>query len=333
MPDDGDGQTSGCLEKKRVTSVLRFLLSLQFFASLVLAILGLILAADSYVIDGLGKMPSTTGGFVVFVSLGQMVSCTCGRFGTRTHNKFCLLIYMIAQLTGTIFIAILVSATINWATDDYDSSLQVACAKQGINSTCSEFLNDDKRMRMRKLWRDLFAETELQLENSRSAKSVLQSIQTDGRCCGFDPPYACQYGSATQKFVDADYLQGSSVVPDRCGMQSQWYFPTEECSVEGTMTNGTSYQAGCPYFLPGGSCMYYDFTNGCVYQMRIYLLERCLPILDGIDVLASFSIVTSVFTFILFMKRKDNDVVPTAYVVAHRPSKFTTGKAQKVQPK
>ncbi|GBG33912.1 Hypothetical Protein FCC1311_101352 [Hondaea fermentalgiana] len=327
------GDVPGCLEKKFLTNVLRVMLTMQFLESFVLLILGIVLTTDRYVAKGLGAMPSTTGGLVIFVSLGQMFSCTCGRFGARTHNKFCLLTYMGAQLGTMAFIAILVNATARWATDDYDASFQEACAARGRNETCADFLIDEKRTRLRLLWRDLFAETELQLEDARSAKSALEDIQTAGRCCGFDPPYACEYGSGTQSWVNTSFLQGESDAPDQCGLQPYWYFASEECNNQVAWPNGTMYEAGCPFFLPGGSCVHFDFTHGCVYQMRVYLLDRCLPLLDAINSLSIFQVLTSLVSFILFMKRKEHDVLPTTYTKSHRPSKFVVGKPQKVQPR
>lgn len=309
-----------CCKRDNLVVAVRFLSLVQGLCSLVLVILGSLLAANAELELGFGSGPSTTGKVVVVVALADLASCNCGRYGSRAHNKFCLLVYMLVQLLSMALILLTCSSTIAAALDDYPDAFQEACSTQGRNESCTAFLGDEKRVMLRSLWKQMFAWGEETGSGGQRYIALMEDIQTAGRCCGFDAPYGCTFGPPSLATV-ADHLATDDAAPATCGAERFWYSTTDECDYLVQFANGTSYAPGCPFSLPAGQCIHFGYEKGCVFQTRQWLLDNSLPLLEAMKVLAWASALAAFASFALFMKRKDNDVLPTTYVVSHRPSK------------
>jgi len=301
-----------CCEKGNLTVLLQFVAIIQVLAAFCMMCLGASLVANEEVRVGLGRKPAATGAVAVVVSLLQMASIFCGKHGSREHNKFCLLIFFLLHFIGSLIVVFSSSATIEWSLQDEDTTFQKECASQGHSEDCQGYLFDEKRMRLRLLWKELFFKA--QQESGSRSLSILEKIQTEGSCCGFDPPYSCNYGKGTEEWITA-YLHSEDTLPSQCGLERYWFLSTTDCHFEINTANGT-YIPGCPYLLPGGRCVPFDYTRGCVYHMRVYLVASAIPLLSALKVLTSVSFVVSFFSLSLFLKRKDNDVLPTSYLRA-----------------
>ena len=81
------------------------------------------------------------------------------------------------------------------------------------------------------------------------------------------------------------------------------------------------YRPGCPYFLPAAECVKFQDDKGCIAAVETWVMEEFLPILDSVRILFIVNIFIGTISCCLMMKRKEHDVLPTSYVVHHRPKK------------
>jgi len=209
-----------------------------------------------------------------------------------------------------------IAATMGYVADDVAVATQLECAGSGYNPDCETFLYDQNRDRMRTLWK------EMTIRSATSPKYVelLEDIQTEGECCGFEPPVGCVFGP-NQPWPASVFLNNktSTNLPTFCGPEKNWYPATENCNPKVEMPDLSLYEPGCAYFLPAGRCLVFDYKKGCVYQAQVFIFGRFVPLLNLAKTLTFSSVLAGLVAFFLFLKRKDEDVLPTAYVVATRP--------------
>jgi hypothetical protein len=108
-------------------------------------------------------------------------------------------------------------------------------------------------------------------------------------------------------------------VPATCGVEPFWYNPTPTCDISIERASGELYKPGCPYFLPVGTCVSFEYDNGCIHQLRVFLVESYVPIFEAVEVLCSINLLSCFVAYCLFLKRKDHDILPTSYIVAKIP--------------
>jgi hypothetical protein len=307
-----------CCQKGTLGKVLGLLCLVQLATSLVCLALGCVLAGDSLVEQGMGGGVARVGRLLSLTAVCNVVGAAGGRYGARTHNKACLIFFIVAQLSSSLLSIVVVSAALSSAAYDVDEGTQLACAGAGINASCAAFLVDESRQALRALWKQMVWSSMDPRSGGPRMLQHLQNIQTAGSCCGFDPPFSCQYGPPAAEPVPSQrgdaFLAGTDAAPKGCGFEQQWFWPQMNCDVKvDNQTAGTVYRPGCPYFMPGANCVGYGYSIGCVFQLRLFLLARFVPLLQVARGIMWFNVVTVGVAFFYFIKRKASDVVPTAY--------------------
>ena len=247
-----------------------------------------------------------------------MCAAACARPGARVHNKFCLLLYFLVELTCTVIILIITSAAILGSQSQVPDESQLFCSTKGYNSTCDSFLADEERTALRELWKYMYKASVSATAESVSFTQTMEDIQTQGRCCGFEPPYACRFGPSSEATLDA-FVQSSENVPSMCGTEPFWYNPMENCAISIELETGQLYKPGCPYFLPVGTCVSFEYDRGCIHQLRLYLVDSYVPLFNAVEGLVSVNLMCCFLSCCLLAKRKDHDILPTSYVIAKLP--------------
>lgn len=200
-----------------------------YFAAFVVASVG---ASDSVVSVAFGNQAAQRFGFVVFVSTSCIAATCCGIFGAKMHNKFCLLVFALYMFSSFVLVAILEAMTATEMEPIYDVEFQKNCSYGDSSSTflsqaCKEYLQDDRRNKLREMWYDLFLRARDGQGGGEKWTRMLEEIQSLGRCCGFDPPYRCWFGENIKNSP-----KGNGSNPGICGEEPGWYPPSYDCDIE-----------------------------------------------------------------------------------------------------
>lgn len=296
-------------EKEFLMQLCLLLSSLQTFTAFVCLCVTISIAASDQVRIGLGH--ATYSAFVVISLLffASLLSNSCARYGTRQHNKFCLAVFILSTLfIGGLVLLIYESLGL---TSRLQASPQECSSQQPADSNpCGSYYESAAVQNLRELWNYNFIKSRDDQRFGSKYHSLLDSVQTQGSCCGIEPPYSCKFGDSVQNPQATD-----DVIPTYCGSLAHWYPPSYECRIRVTEADGSVANVGCPFHLPVSQCYEFGFTHGCMYELEKSLqssVKGKMVILSNL-IFVNFALLF--FYCCLIMKRKDNDVLPTRYVV------------------
>mmetsp|Transcript_11778 Transcript_11778/g.18772 ORF Transcript_11778/g.18772 Transcript_11778/m.18772 type:complete len:106 (-) Transcript_11778:1517-1834(-) len=94
---EAEEETVGICHKKSLIVGSGFLSLFHGLCSFLMIWMGVLLALDEEVYIGMGGTIATCGKLCAVAASANFFAMFCGRYGTRSHNKFCLLIYVVAQ--------------------------------------------------------------------------------------------------------------------------------------------------------------------------------------------------------------------------------------------
>jgi len=293
-----------------------------FFAAFIVSSIG---AADDVVKIAFGNQAVRRFGGLILISLSCIASSYCGIFGSKNHNKFCLLIFTIYMFLCFMIVMILESITTQEMAILHDEKLQLNCSygfssDNSLSNECKQYLSDPRTNSFREMWYQVFIKT---LDGDPKWTQVLEDIQSMGQCCGFDPPYRCWFGEN----IKGSPPGNDSSNPGICGEEPGWYPPTFDCNIEVIDIPGVIYHPGCPFHMPGGTCLKFGYNLGCAYTTQIWAMNQVLPLFKALRILFVFGIISGLCSLCLCLKRKENDVLPTTYV------KYRIEQDQKLQAK
>uniref|UniRef100_A0A7S2RJD1 Uncharacterized protein n=1 Tax=Mucochytrium quahogii TaxID=96639 RepID=A0A7S2RJD1_9STRA len=125
----------------------------------------------------------------------------------------------------------LIANTVGFINNDYADTFQLDCSVQGYDAGCADFLKDERRTKLRLLWKTMY-KWSLEISNrGQGYVKVLQDIQTEGKCCGFDPPYSCWFGDAkdthVMEFLNLTDSQDDK--PPNCALEKYYYPSSMNC--------------------------------------------------------------------------------------------------------
>ena len=267
------------------------------------------IAASDQVQIGFG--PGTYAAFIVIslLFLALLFSNACARYGTRQHNKFCLAIF----IASTLFIGcliLIIYESIGLAQRKLASNLGCSAQQPVDASPCEDYYASIAVHNLRQLWNYNFMKSRDDNRVGSKYHSLLDGIQTQGSCCGIEPPYSCHFGESVDNPLPTD-----DVIPTYCGSLAHWYPPSYECKIRVTQEDGSVSNVGCPFHLPVSQCYEFGFTHGCMHAMEEWLQTSVKSKMVILSNLILVNFVLMLFYLCLLMKRKDNDVLPTRYVV------------------
>eukprot|EP00511_Aplanochytrium_stocchinoi_P006918 CAMPEP_0204829214 /NCGR_PEP_ID=MMETSP1346-20131115/7284_1 /ASSEMBLY_ACC=CAM_ASM_000771 /TAXON_ID=215587 /ORGANISM="Aplanochytrium stocchinoi, Strain GSBS06" /LENGTH=125 /DNA_ID=CAMNT_0051958813 /DNA_START=4 /DNA_END=381 /DNA_ORIENTATION=+ len=111
----------------------------------------------------------------------------------------------------------------------YNESFQDLCSTtEGANhQSCQDYLKDERRTMLREMWFTIWTGARDDINNMPKWTNMVVKIESDGLCCGFDPPYSCSFGPNTFGSPKSHEL-----IPRVCGYYSGWYPSTYNCDIE-----------------------------------------------------------------------------------------------------
>ena len=260
-------------------------------------VVGLWIAADFQLRMAFGEAYSNTGVVLILCAVAQLPLCVCGFHGAKTHNKCILVAHAIyigligVMATISTLIVLLYPEPIQGRTEEWRED----CATAGTSGAdgCSAFYDEPQSHRLADLWTTM---------HQMAVRGVLQrmeleTIASDGACCGFSPPINCR----TDRYLDPTNEYTG------CSKEASFtrYYPSTDACKE---TPGR-----CPYDQPIGPCVTVEVTQysrGCIVQLHNHLLRRTRPLGFIAVVACIFQFVMLVVAMCYCLKHKENYALP-----------------------
>lgn len=220
--------TKGILEK--YTRLFSLIQVPFFFVACLISLIG---ATDDITPIAIGSAAGSRFSLLTFMALSGMGGAYCGVYGSKSHNKFCLSLFVIHMLTIFTFATLFEGMTTREISPVYSSEFQKNCSfgtsqDVTISTECKAYISDSTRESYRNMWYTLFVQARDGKGGGQKYIAIMEEIQSLGSCCGFDPPYRCWFGENKKDSPFSD--EGS--VPSFCGEELGWYPPTYDCDFE-----------------------------------------------------------------------------------------------------
>ena len=302
-----------CSKSSIVPSMLIMAL-LFLIAGGLLAIFGAVLMGHEYGTIAFGG-ENVALGFLCFFIGGSLIPLAfVGMYGARSHNKFCLSIY-VAGTVLVIFFQWGIGSGLVGIGDltvlhpEVSTGVQVDCntlTPDGASTPdlCKTYYAHPKMKRIFELWKymhDRSAET----PSVKSFMLKLQKGKLQGGmpCCGYGKPKTCIDERSKCGFPTGDYLQ-----TDTCTIVDETYTKTDA---------DDPGRFGCPFEYPVGVCALTKINEasaGCAYTMHMWIWDEMAVIGSIISTLSFIPALGVCFATCMCFKRKHEDVLPTKYV-------------------
>ena len=101
-----------------------------------------------------------------------------------------------------------------------------------------------------------------------------------------------------------------------CGPVAKYYPQSDTCTSYSNILVNPPIVGGCAYDMGIGPCLndnVYSYSQGCASQVEDFLVNQVLPVSYVIVGMVFLNIISAYLSFVLFIKRKENDVFPELY--------------------
>ena len=288
----------------------KLLMSLYCFA------VGFYFLNSKPLLQGLGVSFAGYGALLLIMSSLSLSMVIPFRYAMKRHNRFILLLCTAVDIfVSTQYLVVSAGVGSN-TTPAYPKSLQLDCLLTTplyhSPAVCAGYFMSDRVAGYRLFWLGFYSNL-----NDKQMLQVVFQLEASP-CCGFFAPLNCI--DDTRPFPPS-YSQagiGSSLVPDRvsCGPTAGYYPQQADCTDYSSPNAQPPIVGGCIYDHGLGPCLGnagYQFTTGCASAVEDYLIATILPHVYLIIIAMFFSLLSSLMSCCMYMKRKETDVFPEMY--------------------
>ncbi|TYZ61530.1 hypothetical protein PybrP1_006854 [[Pythium] brassicae (nom. inval.)] len=292
-------------------SLVQFLAGAGCFSviqTLLLVVLGAILAGNEHYHQLLGSAVKHAGGGLIFTGLLYLLTAVLGYLSARTQNKFLLLMQFVVLLVLVFLQTLFGGVALGRTAPPLPQNDQVACLTVGLydamspaqQSACDQFTESDAFVGMTLTWQAYYSKSLV----DGSYRATVLNLQKESFCCGNGLPAHCRSDSrafpSTYPSTEVSQRVGQRV---KCDASGSAYMATKDCAVGGR----------CNYDLPYGSCGLNPVTSttrGCGAFVFSRLSAQVEAIATTVLLLLVFPISFLLVSLCLCFKRRDEDVLP-----------------------
>lgn len=321
-------------KKKRTKPFVGVFYSL---AAATILVVGALLSINTHAINAYGPIVFEVGvGFIVLAVI-LLGTALCAVVGSRGHNKFCILnfvlfsilLFVVQLVLGTALRGTIIALPLSEL--EIKECLQ-PISDNSVGTKCGDFMRSEAVVKLFLMW-EAMHQVAIKASGGESMKTLMMTIQSGGEelgdsgdvqlplCCGFSPPQQCGvYGTdnSTAAVLFDDIGKDAEYHVADCGVKAQWFPSTDFCSMSARVGGRVVKKAGCPYHLPAGGCGksdVQDYSNGCALNALVWIRGSVLPLVDIVLVIAVVQVIGALLGTCLCLKRKDHDVLPTKYTL------------------
>jgi len=238
-------------------------------------------------------------------------------YGIKRHNRF---VIFMCFWTDTLIMSMLLHlgyTTGQYLIPEYGQEFRTDCIRNVPQifsvDECRPYLTSDRTAGYRLVWAGFFTD-----KKDAFQYQIMQTIQDNTGCCGFNPPFRCD--NITTGFPD--YFASDGISSDftkyrlLCGVKPNFYPEQDNCADVFDTDDPEQLVGGCRYDLAIGSKCLLDApqgqTSGCVSSVEDYLgslISMHVSLIFGVCPL--FNLLGMLLACCMWWKRKpESDVFP-----------------------